>query len=319
MRKHLITLGSFATLLLTLVVALPQGARAGEPFTVILDWLVNPDHAALFVALEKGFFAERGLDVRLIPPADPNDPPKLVAAGRADLAVTYQPELYFQVDQGLPVTRVGTLIENPLNSLVVLEDSGITSIADLKGKTIGFSVSGFEDALLGTMLAKHGLSLDDVRLVNVNFNLSQALLSRRVDAVIGAFRNFELNQLAIEGMPGRAFPVEEEGVPHYDELILIANNKNTDDPLIGAFLDGLAEGARFLAADPDAGWRLFIKGRSELNDELNRRAWRDTMPFIARDPAALDTARYQALAEFMHNQGLIKAVPDIARYTRGAR
>ena len=141
------------------------------------------------------------------------------------MAVSYQPQLHLQVEAGLPLTRIGTLVATPLNSIVVLADSPIHSIADLKGRKIGFSVGGFEDALLGAMLAKHGLSLADVELINVNFSLSPSLMSGQVDAVIGAFRNFELNQMDIAGRPGRAFYLEEEGIPAYDELVLVAKKR----------------------------------------------------------------------------------------------
>ena len=124
------------------------------------------------------------------------------------------------------------------------------------------------------MLAHHGLKLEDVELVNVNFALSPALLSGQVDAVIGAFRNFELNQLALEGRPGRAFYPEEQGVPTYDELIFLANNAALDDPRLGRFLDAVERGVQYLVNHPDESFELFIKGRPELDDELNRRLWR---------------------------------------------
>jgi len=293
-----------------------RAAQAGDKFTVILDWFVNPDHAPLFVALEKGYFSAAGLDVELIAPADPNDPPKLVAAGKADLAVSYQPQLYVQVDQGLPLTRIGTLVATPLNTLVVLADGPIKSLADLKGRKVGYSVGGFEDALLRAMLAPHGLTLDDITLVNVNFSLSPALLSGQVDAVIGAYRNFELNQMDIEGRPGRAFYVEEHGVPLYDELILVAHAETADDARLRQFLDGLEQGVQFLINHPDASWKLFIKGRGELDDELNKRAWRDTLARFALRPAALDHARYARFADFMAAQGLIKMALPVAAYAR---
>lgn len=223
--------------------ALPATAQEPRKLTMILDWFVNPDHAPLVVAKEKGFFADAGLDVDLVAPADPNDPPKLVAAGEADVAVGYQPQLHLQAAEGLPLKRIGTLVATPLNSLVTLEQSGIDTLADLAGKTVGFSVGGFEDALLGTMLHSVGLSLDDVKLVNVNFALSPALLSGQVDAVIGAFRNFELNQLAIEGATGRAFYPEEHGVPSYDELILLANADHADDPAMAKLVEAIERGA----------------------------------------------------------------------------
>jgi putative hydroxymethylpyrimidine transport system substrate-binding protein len=298
-----------------LVLLLGAGsAQAADKLTLLLDWFVNPDHAPLFVAEERGYFAAHGLEVEIIAPADPNDPPKLVAAGRADIAVSYQPQLHVQVAAGLPLTRFATLIATPLNTLLVLEDGPVKSIADLKGRKVGYSVGGFEDALLGAMLARHGLSLDDITLVNVNFSLSPALLAGRVDAVIGAYRNFELNQLEIEGRPGRAFFVEEEGVPSYDELILVANPERMDRAVLRRFVDALEDGVRYLVNHPDESWALFIRGRSELDDELNRRAWRDTLPRFALRPAALDGARYARFARFMFDHGLIPEALAVGDY-----
>ena len=134
--------------------------------------------------------------------------------------------------EGLPLVRIATLVATPLNTLLVLADGPIQSIADLKGRTVGYSVGGFEDALLGAMLERHGLSVEDVTLVNVNFSLSPSILSGQVDAVIGAYRNFELNQMDIEGYPGRAFYIEEEGVPPYDELIVVAHTEQARRPRV---------------------------------------------------------------------------------------
>ena len=287
-------------------------AMATEKLTVLLDWFVNPDHAPLYVALEKGFFAARGLEVELIAPSNPNDPPKLVAAGKADIAVSYQYQHQMQVDQGLPLVRIATLIATPLNSLVVLADSKIKTIADLKGKTIGYSVGGFETALLKVMLAKEGLKLEDVKLVNVNFSLSPSLFTGQVDAVIGAFRNFELNQMAIEKRPGRAFYVEEYGVPAYDELILVTNSKAAADPKLRKFVDALEEGVQYVINHPDESWKLFVShGRENLDDELNRRAWKDTLPRFALRPGALDKNRYNRFARFLQQEKLVTQVPPL--------
>lgn len=289
---------------------------AGEKLTVLLDWYVNPDHAPLYVALEKGMFAARGLEVELIAPSNPNDPPKLVAAGKADIAVSYQHQHQVQVDQGLPLTRIATLIATPLNCLVVLADGKIKNIADLKGKTIGYSVGGFENTLLQVMLAKEGLTLQDVSLVNVNFSLSPALLSGQVDAVIGAFRNVELNQMAIEKRPGRAFYVEEYGVPAYDELILVAKNTSVADPRLRKFVDALEEGVQYTINHPEESWKLFVShGRENLDDELNRLAWRDTLPRFALRPGALDKNRYTRFADFLKKQGMVAAVPPLATWS----
>ncbi len=288
-------------------------ARA-EKLTVMLDWFINPDHGPLVVALEKGFFAEAGLEIELIEPADPNDPPKLVAAGKAPLAVSYQPQLHMQAAAGLPLTRIGTLVATPLNTLLVLDDSPVKTVADLKGRKVGFSVGGFEDAILRVMLAPAGLSVDDITLINVNFSLSPSLLSGQVDAVIGAYRNFELNQLAIEGHKGRAFYVEEHGVPPYDELIIVANSGKLDDPRLKPFLKAIERGVQFLVNHPEESWRLFAGHKTGLDDELNRRAWRDTLPRFALRPAALDRGRYQAFADFLLKQGVVEKAPPVESY-----
>lgn len=303
-----------AIALLRLGLALPAPVQAADQLTLLLDWFVNPDHAPIIVAEQRGYFAEAGLEVEIIAPADPNDPPKLVAVGEAEIAISYQPQLHIQVDQGLPLARIGTLVATPLNSLVVLDGGPIQAIADLAGGKIGFSVGGFEDALLGAMLATHGLTLEDIELVNVNFALSPALLAGQVDGVIGAFRNFELNQLELEGQPGRAFYPEEEGVPVYDELIFIANRERLDDPRLGRFLDAVERGALYLVNHPDESFALFIEGRPELDDELNRRAWGDTLPRFALRPAALDSTRYARFAAFLEQRGLIKTPPPVESY-----
>ncbi len=306
--------GALAALLVGFTLALAALPARAEPLTILLDWFINPDHGPLVVALEKGYFAEAGLEVTLVEPAHPNDPPKLVAAGKAALAVSYQPQLHMQAAAGLPLTRVGTLVATPLSTLLVLDDSPIKSIADLKGRTVGFSVGGFEDAVLSAMLARHGLTLDDVKLINVNFSLSPSLLSGQVDAVIGAYRNFELNQLAIEGHKGRAFFVEEEGVPPYDELILIANSGRLDDPRLAKALRAIERGVQYLINHPQDAWTLFAGHKPGLDDELNRRAWRDTLPRFALRPAALDRGRYARFAQFLIEQGVIKDTPAVESY-----
>jgi len=303
---------AFAALVLGL--AGPQPAQAADKLTVLLDWFVNPDHAPLIVAKEGGYFAAEDLDVTLIPPADPSAPPRLVAAGKGDIAISYQPNLYQHVAEDLPLVRFGTLVETPLNTLVVLDGGPITAIADLKGKKIGFSVAGFEDAVLGAMLKKAGLALSDVELINVNFALSPALLAGRVDAVIGAFRNFELTQLELEGSKGRAFYLEEHGVPVYDELIFLAHRDRVGEPALKRFLSAVEAATIYLTNHPAEAWAMFIKAHPDLDNELNRRAFTDTVARFAKRPAALDKGRYTRFATFMKESGLIKEIRPLTDY-----
>ncbi|TNC49424.1 ABC transporter ATP-binding protein [Rubellimicrobium rubrum] len=280
-------------------------AFAQDRLTVMLDWFVNPDHGPIVIAQEKGYFAEAGLEVEVIAPSDPADPPKMVAAGRADLAVSYQPQLHLQVAEGMPLVRVGTLIDAPLTCLLTLRDGPVQDIADLQGRRVGFSVPGVQEALLAQMLENGGLTLDDIELVNVGWSLSPAVMSGQVDAVIGAFRNFELNQMEIEGVAGRCFNPEDEGVPAYDELIYVANPERMDPDVIRRFLGATARATQFIQDRPEESWAVFSGSSAELDDELNRRAWADTVPMFAARPNKLDEDRYAKFAEFLRTAGLI--------------
>ena len=294
--------------------ALPAAAQ--DKVRLLLDWFVNPDHAALVIAKQRGIFAKHGLDVELIAPADPSAPPKLVAAGQAEYAVSYQPTLQMLVAEGLPLVRVGVLVAQPLNSLVVLEDGPVKTIADLKGRKVGYSIAGFEEALLGAMLEKAGLTLKDVTLINVNFALTTALMSKQVDGVIGAFRNFELNDLELHKAKGRLWPVETNGVPSYDELILVTKRETVDVTRTRKLLAAIAEATTWLRANSDEAWGIFSKSGKELDNALNKLAWKDTLPLLAPDPAALDRSRYQAFADFLVKRGLIKETPPLDSYLR---
>ena len=293
----------------------PMSAFSADKLTVLLDWFTNPDHAQLVLAEELGYFKDLDLDVEMIEPTDPSLPPKMVAAGKADIAITYQPQLHVQVSQDLPLVRFGTLVSTPLNSLVVLKDGPIKSIGDLAGKKVGFSVGGFEDALLKTMLETHGLTLQDVELVNVNFSLSPSLITGQIDAVIGAFRNFELNQMDIVERPGTAFYPEEHGVPLYDELILVAHSEQRGNPALGRFIDAIQRATTYIVNHPEQAWELFKNSAPDtLDNELNRRAWLDTLPRLALRPAALDEKRYEVFSQYMMQQGLIDTTPSIDSY-----
>ncbi|GAB5438664.1 ABC transporter substrate-binding protein [Falsiruegeria mediterranea] len=290
-------------------------AMAADKMTVLLDWFINPDHGPIIVAQEKGYFADQGLEVEIVAPADPSAPPRLVAAGQADLAVSYQPQLHLQIHEGLPLKRVGTLVATPLNCLLVLENGPIKSPADLKDKKIGFSVAGVEEAVLGAVLGKYDVALSDVEMINVNFSLSPSLMSGQVDAVIGAYRNFELNQMDIEGEPGTCFYIEEEGVPSYDELIYVANPETMDAEKVARFLRATELATQYIVNNPVKSWEIFSGTSTELQDELNKRAWVDTLPRFALRPAGFDHGRYARFEAFLKDSGMIDSINPVDAIT----
>ncbi|MFA0011725.1 ABC transporter substrate-binding protein [Vibrio lentus] len=286
-----------------------------KKLTLMLDWFVNPNHGPIVIAQERGYFAEQGLEVEIQEPADPSTPAKLVAAGKVDLAVTYQPSLTMDVAAGLPLVRASTLIATPLNTLMVLDNGKNDSLADLKGKKIGIAIAGNEEATIGTMLAQENVAFTDVQTINVGWALSSSLASGKVDAIWGGLRNFETNQLALEGFKAKAFFPEEHGVPAYDELIFVANAKQHDDEAIKAFNKALEQATTYIVNHPQESWSEFVAYSPDtLNNELNQRAWNDTLTRFALRPSAVDLKRYDDYAQFMFDKGIIKTLPKAESY-----
>lgn len=297
--------------LLLALTLLATPAMGADKLTVMLDWFTNPDHGPIIVAQQMGYFADAGLEVQIIAPSDPADPPKMVAAGQADLALTYQPQLYLQHEAGLPLVRVGTLIDTPLYCVLTEAGGPIKSLADLKGHSVGFSVAGIEEALLYTMLRHNGVEPEGVTMVNVNFALTQSLASGQVDAVSGAFRNFEPHQLEALGQPAKCYNPEDNGVPAYDELIYVANPKTMNRDRIRRFLSATEKAEAFIEANPAKAFDSFTSYSADLKDDLNAKAWADTLPHFAAHPMVLDVARYADFGVYMKKSGMIKAAPAV--------
>ena len=286
-----------------------------KPLTVLLDWYPNADHAPLFVAQANGFFKAQELDVKLISPTDPGDPLKIVAAGKADIAISYQPALLMAVDQQIPLVRIGTLIDQPLNAIAVLSRSGITDLSQLKDKTIGYSVNGTDHIMLNTAIQHAGLQPNDVHLINVHYGLTQALMTGHVDAITGIMRNIEPFEMQNQGQATRLFLYEDYGVPSYDELIFVTNRDHVNDPRIPAFLSALSLATQALLNDPNQGWQAFITLNPALNNHLNHQSWFATLPYFPHDPAAFNAERYNTFATYLFKQHVIKAIPPLSSYT----
>jgi putative hydroxymethylpyrimidine transport system substrate-binding protein len=286
-----------------------------KTLTLMLDWFVNPNHGPVIIAKERGYFKAQGLNVEIQEPADPSMPPKLVAASKVDLGISYQPTLTINVAAGLPLIRSATLIAAPLNTLMVLDNNKINDLSDLKGKKIGIAMAGNEEASIGTMLQTVGLTYKDVKIINVGWALSSSLASGRVDAIWGGLRNFEANQLALEGFKAKSFFPEDYGVPLYDELIFVANAHTYDKAAIIGFNKAIEQAALYISHNPQKAWEEFkAYAPDTLNNELNKRAWNDTFMHFSAHPGDADLQRYDEYAKFMYAQKVITTLPKAQDY-----
>jgi putative hydroxymethylpyrimidine transport system substrate-binding protein len=301
--------------LLLLLSANLRAAPQEEKLTVILDWLPNTTHAPLIIAQQEGFFKEQGLDVELIHPKQQSESAKVVAQGKADIGLTFEPSFIEQVDHHLPIIRIGTLIDKPLNCIVTLKHNHINSIADFKGKKIGSANNNLSNILLTTMLEKQGLSNKDITLMNMRQNsLAQALISHKVDAISGDMRHVDVPLLETRGRKLTVFFPEEHGVPNYSALVFIANITRVRDPRFPRFLASIKKAVRYLDDHPEKAWLQFAKQYPHLNNALNREYWFATMPYFAEDPASFNSSEWRHFANFMQKNQLISKPQPISRY-----
>ena len=291
----------------------PTGSKHLE---LMLDYFPNADHAGIYAAQAGGHFKQAGLDVAIRQPPDPSAPLKQVAAGRVDLAVSYEPEVLRARDQGLSVVSVGALVQKPLTSIISLPKAKISEPADLKGKTVGTAGIDYQDAYLRAILSEAGVAQDSVKVRNVGFGFSAALITERIDAALGAFWNYEGQELKLRGKRPRIIRIEDAGVPTYNELVLVANEDalERDGDKIRAFIGAVSRGTRELRSDPETAIRGLLEANPDLDPELQRASVDVTLPLFfppEGEPFGWhDPEQWDAFSAWMKDNQLLENPPD---------
>jgi putative hydroxymethylpyrimidine transport system substrate-binding protein len=291
----------------------PQGSKELE---LMLDYFPNADHAGIYAAQAGGHFEAVGLDVKIRQPPDPAAPIKQVAAGRVDMAVSYTPEVLRARDQGLRVVAVGALVREPLTSIISLPRARIREPGDLEGKTVGTAGIDYQSAYLKTILEDAGANPDSARERNVGFSLVPALLTGRVDAILGGFWNYEGVELKLRGRRPQIIKVDDAGVPPYDELVLVANEDalERDEGKLRGFIGALSRGTNDLRRDPDQAIEGLLEANPDLDPRLQRAVVRVTLPLFlpteGRPFAFQDPARWERFADWMRESELLENPPD---------
>jgi putative hydroxymethylpyrimidine transport system substrate-binding protein len=295
-----------------------SAAPEQQELDLTLDWFPNPDHVAIYEAQQEGYFRDVGLDVRTHVPSDPAAPIKQVAAGRTDLAISYEPEVFLARQQGLPVMAVAALVQRPLTSLMATRKSGVRSVRDLRGKRVGTAGIPYQSAYLKTILERARVPRDSVKETNVGASLLPAMLSGKVDATLGAFWNVEGVELRQRGQRPWIAPVDRLGVPDYDELVLVANEDDVegrrDD--LRLFISAVARGARQARNDPRTATRNLLDANEDLRPRTTRASVRLTIPTLfpedeERPFGYLDPVKWRNYGGWMVDNRLLDDLPDI--------
>jgi putative hydroxymethylpyrimidine transport system substrate-binding protein len=291
-------------------------APSAQRVRLMLDYLPNADHAGIYNAIADGAFSRAGLDVEPITPSDPAAPLKLLSAGRADVAISYEPELLLARDKGLKVVSIGALVQRPLTSIMSLPKAKVGSVADLRGKTVGTAGIPYQSAYLKTILAEAGVDAGSVKEVNVGFNLVPAMLSKKVDATLGAFWNVEGVELQRAKRDPVIIPVDKAGVPTYNELVLVVREADARHrgPYLRAFMRALAEGQQTLRDDPEQGVKGLLAANPDLDPADTLAQVRATLPaFFPTDTSKpfgwQDTAAWGRYGKWMLDNDLLSKAP----------
>jgi putative hydroxymethylpyrimidine transport system substrate-binding protein len=296
--------------------SLARRVAAKDAVSIALDWYPNSNHAGLFWAESRGLFSDAGLDVTLQTPADPSTVLQTVAAGRDTFGISYQPDILLARAEGVPVVAVASIVPRPLLGVMSLASSNITRPADLAGKTVGYPGIPSQEAFLKTMLAGDGLTLDDVNLIDVEFNLIPSVISGKAVAVMGAYWTHETIAAKNEGYLVTLLKVDDWGVPGYDELVLVASEDTVANQtdMVRDAIDAIVTGYRDASNDQAAALDILQQASSDIDlaVEIEGLAlladvWKET----GTDLGKLDQARWQAFVDWMIEQALLPATFDI--------
>lgn len=293
-------------------------ATSAKRFDVMLDWFPNADHAALYEALDHGDFSAGGLDVHAVVPSESAEPLKLLADGKVDMAISYEPQLLLARAEGLKLVSIGALVQRPLTSIIALPGQHVSSVAGLKGKRVGTAGIPYQAAYLRTALQAAGVDPGTVKEANVGFNLVPAMLSRKVDATLGGFWNYEGLQLQQLHKHPLVIPVDRAGVPTYDELVLVVreDEAHTRGQDLRAFLQALSRGEQRARANPSEAAGLIVKANPDAERKLQISSIERTLPAMlpagsSKPYGWQDPSAWARFGQWMFAHHLLRTNPNV--------
>lgn len=301
-----------------LIVVSVTGAGASEKLTLMLDWFPNVDHLPIYLARDSGIFEKAGLTIDILSPSDTADALKLAAAGKVDLAVSYQPQVIIAADGGIEVKVIGRLVTQPLTTLLFLKGSGIRAPQDLSGRKIGYTVPGLMDVLLAAFARLNGI--EQYTAVNVGFSIVPSLSSGKVAAVMGPFKTYETVTMARHGYQAGYFELEKYGIPPYDELIFVSGPQAAEHQkkTMLAFSQAVQKGIAAARKDPDSALAVYLRAVPEADPNIESDAFQLTLPYYAESQTS-DLGRWRRFAEFALHHGLIDRSVAVERLFPGKR
>ena len=288
------------------------GAEPGVPkgALLVLDFTPNAVHSGIYTALAEGLYRDAGIDLTVKQPGESTDAPKLLAAGRADLAILDIHDLGIARERGLDLVGVAPIVQRPLAAVLARTGGPVRRPRDLAGHTVGVTGLPSDEAVVDSEVRGDGGNPAAVEKVTIGFNAVASLAAGRVDATTG-FWNAEGVALRRQGVPIRVFKVDRYGAPPYPELVLATARKTLrrDPELIDAAVEATREGYADAVADP----RRALDDLLAANPALDRGEQRAQLRALGDDlrPAPFNPAVLRAWAAWDVRHGLLKRRLDV--------
>ena len=308
---------TMATAAMAVIVLLSMACNTEEeavPVKLALDWYPNANHTGLFIAQQKGYFADEGLDVTMYTPSDPSTVLQTVASGSDNFGMNYQPDVILARNKRVPVVSIAAVVQHPLNSVMALESSGITRPSQLAGKKVGYPGIPTNEPLLDTMLKADGVAegLEAVELVNIGFNIGESLISGNVDAAVGAYWTHESILLENQGHPVNVMKMQDWGVPDYYELVLVTSEEYLEEnrDVAERFVRAIKKGFEEAISDPQAGVDILVEENPDEIDEAIDRPGADLLVRQWQLPSGggfgtQESSRWDSFVNWMKEQEMI--------------
>ncbi|MBS0656287.1 MAG: ABC transporter substrate-binding protein [Verrucomicrobia bacterium] len=279
-----------------------QQKPATESVRLVLDWSPNPSHVPLYAGHALGFFAQEGIPIQIVKP-NSVDPLQLVGSGQAELAISYMPRTLRAIANGHQFSIVGKIVDRPLNGFLCLERSGIDEVADLQGRLVGFSASGFSASTLDVLLRQMAIRVEKR---NVGLDIIGCLVTKKIDVVYGVFKNIEPAHLQSLGYKTCFFSVTDFGMPDYDELVIVGSALPEETAI--KLRRALGRSIDFCRGNPEKAFALYIaqlpdKGPKTV--EWERKSWEETVGLLA-STQELSVEKIERLCQWLKEKGLIQ-------------
>lgn len=290
-----------------------NGQSELEKISIMLDWYPNAVHSALYVAKEKGYFEEQGLDIEIQMPADTNDPLKLAATEKVDLAISYQSQVVQSRAEGIPVVSVAAYVRHSLDSIMMKKEAGINSPKDLEGKSVGYPSTVITEAVIKTMVEHDGGDFSKVKMIDVGWDLIPAVATNKVDAIGGGYINHELVLLNKEGYEMEALRLNDYGVPDNYELVIVAGEKtfNKKKASIEKFWQAVTKGQQFVKENSEAGLQILLANEnadSILDAEVEIESLKILLPLMEDEGVPFgyqEEESWQNVTNWLYETGVI--------------